>query len=105
MARKYHNHTLQTNPLHREEETHSTNSPMTLNAFLSNLYLSLPHRIDCKTRNDTKYCTTKQGPNTKIKQTIGATIIIYQQQHTHRLKALSRSYWGTKFILLAKSSP
>ena len=40
MARKYHNHTLQTNPLHREEETHSTNSPITLNAFLSN-HLSL----------------------------------------------------------------
>ena len=33
MARKYHNHTLQTNPLHREEETHSTNSPITLNTF------------------------------------------------------------------------
>ena len=40
MAGKYHNHTLQTNPLHREEETHSTNSPMTQKQFLSN-HLSL----------------------------------------------------------------
>ena len=40
MARIYHNHTLQTNPLHREEETHSTNSHMTLKAILSN-HLSL----------------------------------------------------------------
>ena len=40
----------------------------------------------------------KQGPNAKIKQTIGATIIINQQQHTHRLRALSRSYWGLKLF-------
>ena len=66
MARKYHNHTLQTNPLRREEETHNTNSPMTLKAILSN-HLSLSKRDDCKTRNDTKYFTTKHGPNTKIK--------------------------------------
>ena len=69
MARKYHNHTLQTNPLHREEETHSTNSPITLRAFFKqpSLSLSLHQRDDCKHRNDTKYCTTKQGPNTKIR--------------------------------------
>ena len=66
MARKYHNQQLQTNPLHREEETYSTNSPMTLKAILSK-HLSLHHQADCKTRNDTKYCTTKQGPNAKIK--------------------------------------
>ena len=107
MARKYHNHTLQTNPLHREEETHSTNSPMPLKQFLSNhLSLSLPQRDDCKTRNDAKYYTTKQGPNTKIKQTIGATMIINQKQHTRHLRALSRSYINKlKLILLAKSSP
>ena len=64
---KYHNHTLQTNPLHREEETHSTNSPITLNAFFKQPSLSPPQRADCKTRNDTKCCTTKQGPNAKIK--------------------------------------
>ena len=67
MVRQYHNHTLQTNPLHREEETHSTNSPITLNTLFKQPSLSLPQRDDCKTRNDTKYCTTKQGPNAKIK--------------------------------------
>ena len=41
MARKYHNHTMQTNPLHHEEETHSTNSPITLNAFFKKPSLSL----------------------------------------------------------------
>ena len=104
MAGKYHNHTLHTSPLHREEKTHSTNNPMILKAVLGN-HLSLSQRDDCKTRNGTKYCTTKQGPNIRIKQTIGATIINNQQQHTHRIRALSRSYWGLKLILLAKSSP
>ena len=73
MARKYHNHTLQTDTLHREEETQSTNSHMTFKAILSN-HLSLPQRDDCKTRNDIRYCTKKQGPKTKNPQTIGATI-------------------------------
>ena len=41
----------------------------------------------------------------KNKKKIGATIINNQQQHTHRLRTLSRSYWGLKLILLAKSSP
>ena len=40
MARKYHNHTLQTNPLLREEETHSTNSPMTLKAIFKQPFCS-----------------------------------------------------------------
>ena len=54
MARKYHNHTLQTNLFHREEEAHSTNSPMTLKQFLSN-HLSLLQRDDCKTSYDNKH--------------------------------------------------
>ena len=41
MARKYHNHPLQTIPLHREEETHSTNSHITLNAFFKEPSISL----------------------------------------------------------------
>ena len=32
---------------------------------------SLPQRDDCKTRKDTKYCITKQRPNTKTPQTMG----------------------------------
>ena len=76
MARKYHNHTLQTDQLHREEETHSINSPMTVKAIFKqpSLSLSLPQRDDCKTKNDTKYCTTKTRAKYENKtQTIGAT--------------------------------
>ena len=66
MARKYHTHTLQTNPSHHKEETQRSNSHMTLKAILRQPALtSLPQRDDCKTRNYTKKCTTKQGPNTK----------------------------------------
>ena len=42
-------------------------------SILSN-QLSLPQRDDCKTRNDTMYCTTKQGQITKHPQTIVATM-------------------------------
>ena len=44
MARKYHNHTLQTDNLHRKAETQSTNSHMTFKAILRN-HLSLPQRM------------------------------------------------------------
>ena len=33
MAKKYNNHSMHTNPFHREEETQSTNSHMTSQAF------------------------------------------------------------------------
>ena len=36
--------------------------------------LLIPHHDDCKTRKDTKYCITKQGPNTEPPQTKGAII-------------------------------
>ena len=54
--------------------------------------------------------STAQQNKNKIKKkikkkTIAATTISNQQQHTHRLRALSRSYWGLKLILMAKSSP
>ena len=68
MARKYHNHTPQTNLLHREEEAHSTNSPMTLKAILSNhLSLSLLQRDDAKLEMTLSTAPQKQGRNTKIK--------------------------------------
>ena len=50
MIRKYHNHKLQTNQWHREEEAH--------NHKQSN-QLSFPHQDDCKTRIDITYRTTK----------------------------------------------
>ena len=53
------------NPLHHdEEEMQSTNSHMTSKGNFKQPALSLPQRDDCKTRNDTMYCTTKQGQNT-----------------------------------------
>ena len=44
MARKYHNHTLQTDTLHREEETQSTNSHVTFKAIFKQPSLSSPTR-------------------------------------------------------------
>ena len=68
IARKNHNHKQQTIPGKSEEEAKSDNknttfrTPQTAQLSLS---LSLPQCDDCKTRKDTKCCTTKQGPNTK----------------------------------------
>ena len=53
MIRKYHNHKLQTNPYHREEEPHSIHETPGRQTNQSN-QLSLPHRDDCKTVIDTK---------------------------------------------------
>ena len=60
------------NPLHHEEKMQSINSHMTLKGNFNQPAL-FPKRDDCKTRNDTMYCTTnmtKQGQNTKHPQTI-----------------------------------
>ena len=59
MIRIYHNHKLQTNPWHREEEPHSNHETPGRQTKQSN-QLSLPHQNDCKTRSDIKYRTTKQ---------------------------------------------
>ena len=44
MARKYNNHTLKTDTLHREEETQSTNSHMAFKATFKQPSLSSPTR-------------------------------------------------------------
>ena len=49
MIRKYHNHKLQTNPWHREEEPHNNYETPGRQTKQSN-QLSLPHQDDCKTR-------------------------------------------------------
>ena len=66
MIRKYHNNTLQTNPWYHEEETQNTNSHKTSGrqSKQSN-QSSHPQQDACKTRKDTKFCITKQVPNTK----------------------------------------
>ena len=49
MTRKCHNHTLQTNPRHRDRETQNTNAHATLKRQLQlSKHLSLPQRDDCK---------------------------------------------------------
>ena len=48
----YHNHTLQTNPWHREEEPHSKHK--TQKKTKQSYQLSLPYLDDCKTRMDIK---------------------------------------------------
>ena len=53
MIRKYHNHKLQTNPSHREEEPQNNHETPGRQTKQSN-QLSLTHRDDCKTRMDTK---------------------------------------------------
>ena len=59
---KYHKYTLvtlQTNPRHSEEEPQNIYSYKTLGRQLKQ---SKQLSDDCKTRKDTKYCTTKHRP-------------------------------------------
>ena len=67
MLRKYHNHTPHTNPRHTEEELQNTDSHSTPGRKLiySNQLSLIPQQAGCKTRKDTKYCLTEQGPYTK----------------------------------------
>ena len=58
MIRKYHNHKLQTNPWHREEEPHNNHETPGRQTKQSNK-LSLPHQDDCKTRRNIEKHTTK----------------------------------------------
>ena len=71
MIKKYHNHKLQTNPWHREEEPHNNHETPGRQTKQNN-HLSFPRGDDCKTRIDTKLRTTEheqiQNP------TLGLTI-------------------------------
>ena len=53
MIRKKHNHKLQTNRWHREEEPHSNYETPGRQTKQSN-QLSLPYHDDCKAKMDTK---------------------------------------------------
>ena len=54
MIRKYHNHKLQKNPWHREEEPHNNHETPGRQDKAKQPALSLPHRDECETRMDTK---------------------------------------------------
>ena len=62
MIRKYYNPTSQTNPRHREEESQTiySNKDIRKTIKAKQPARSLPLQYDCKTRRDTKYCTTRQ---------------------------------------------
>ena len=53
MIRKYHNHKLQTNPWHSEDEPHNNHETPGRQTKQSN-HLSLLHQDDCNTRMDIK---------------------------------------------------
>ena len=79
MIRKYHNHKLQTNPWHREEEPHSNHETPKRQTKQRNP-LSLPHQDDCKTRRAIKIRTTKHRTITGAHN--GSN---NKQQQNHRL--------------------
>ena len=69
MIRKYHTHTLQTNPGHREEEPQNIYSTKTsVRQQKQNNQHSLPLQDDCKTRNDTIVMHTNTKTNTEPPQ-------------------------------------
>ena len=53
MIMKYHNHKLQTNPRHREDELHNHHETPERQIKQIN-QPSLPHQDDCETRMDIK---------------------------------------------------
>ena len=71
MIRIYHNHKLQTNPWHGEEEPHNNHETLRRQTKQNN-HFSLPHQDDCVTRMD----INNLQPNTEQLQThtMGVTI-------------------------------
>ena len=66
IIRKYHNHTLQTNPRQCDEETPNIYSNKTPGRKLKQSNQpSLSRQDDRKTRKDTKLCISKQRLNTE----------------------------------------
>ena len=60
MIRKYHNHKLQTNLWHHEEEPHNNHKTPGRQTKQSN-QLSLPHQDDCKTKLEWTQRNTQQN--------------------------------------------
>ena len=58
IIKKYHNHKMQTNPWHQEEEPHNNYETPGRQTKQSN-QPSFPHQDDCKIRRDIKKRTTK----------------------------------------------
>ena len=108
MIRKYHNHKLQTNPWHGEEEPHDNHKTPGRKTPKSNQH-SLPHQDDCKTRIATKQRTTKHRT---ITESHNGRNNNESQQQNHRLRtdnSLSHGGGGGGGALMqftgTKSSP
>ena len=82
---KYHNHKLQTNPWHREEEQHNINKTTARQTKQSNQH-PLPHQDDCKTRKEVTY---KKKPRTVTNFHSGSNN--KQQIKNNRITALERT--------------
>ena len=67
MIRKYHNHKLQVNQWHREEEPHNNQKTQRRQPKQIN-QLSLPHHDDCETSSGHKVTPSKTKNNYRIPQ-------------------------------------
>ena len=98
MIRKYHNHKLQTNLWHREEEPHNSHETPGRQTNQSN-QLSFPNQGDCKTRK-TQGNAQKHIEQYRIPQW-EKPLATNQQQQNHRLRTdSSLSLLGLQCILL-----
>ena len=89
MIRKYHNHPLQTNPRHRQGVPQKV-SRRQLN-YINRLF-------DCKTRNDTKYCTAKKEQHRT--STMG---VLMANSYISNVVALSKTYYPGCFNFSIKN--
>ena len=99
MIRKYHNHKLQTNPWHGEEEPQNTHETSGRETKQSN-QLSLSHQDDCKTRMDTKLRTTKQRTIKESHNWSNNQQPINNNRTTTLERTVPKATWGLKCSLL-----
>ena len=86
MIRKYHNHTLQTNPRHLEEEPQYTYSNKTCvrQQKQSNQFSLFLFKMIAKLKKGTKQCAPKQRQTQNPHEQWEAQLIIDQQQNVSR---------------------
>ena len=93
MTRKYHNHTIQTNPQHRKENTRTITATRYQkgNQNKANSF-AFPSEMTAKLERAQCFAQQINGPNTKSPQTIGAwEQQLKQRIHINRTTALERT--------------
>ena len=90
MIRKYHNHKLQTNPWHCEEEPNNNHkTPVRQSKKTSSLFpIEMIAKLKWTQRNAQQNIEQLQNP------TMGVTINCQQQNHRLRMDS-SESHWGS----------